>query len=221
MTFGASGGVCIGAENILEISRGKHVLNISFDNNSGWIHVLSSFDAGNGLMHFYINDVDEKNGNIADRTIDYTRGDFSIADESLDVSDILKDNPSFKLVIVGSSVTEKDKSYKKKLVEEINNRKLEERVELVGDVPQKSLPEYYNKARAFVNLSETGSLDKAVLEALAMNVPVYTTNEAFLGSAFPVFQNIEEALRSEGNTRDYIVKNHSLERLINRIVNTL
>lgn len=150
-----------------------------------------------------------------------TTGRISEAKNNIKMLDVLKGRPSFKLVMIGSSVTQKDKPYKEKLIEEIKSRKLEERVELVGDIPQTALPMYYNRAKVFINLSDTGSLDKAVLEALAMDVPVYTTNEAFLNSDYPVFQNIEEALESSEDTRGYIIKNHSLKSLIARIANAL
>jgi len=150
-----------------------------------------------------------------------TVGRISETKNNIEMLTILKDNPFLKLMVVGSSVTKKDKVYKSRFLKEIKDMHLEKRVELVGDIPQSVLPEYYNKAQVFINLSDTGSLDKAVLEALSMNVPVYTTNEAFLNTNFPVFQSMEEALKSKENTRDYILKDHSLKKLISRIVDIL
>ena len=39
--------------------------------------------------------------------------------------------------------------------------------------------EFYQSGDLFVNLSDTGSLDKAVLEAMACGLKILTSNEAF------------------------------------------
>ncbi|HEC32904.1 MAG TPA: glycosyltransferase, partial [Candidatus Kaiserbacteria bacterium] len=116
---------------------------------------------------------------IEKENIVLTVGRISEAKNNIKMLTVLKNNPALKLVVVGSSVTEKDKVYKERFLKEIKDKHLEDRIELIENVPQSALPEYYNRARVFINLSDTGSLDKVVLEALAMNVPVYTTNEAF------------------------------------------
>ena len=59
----------------------------------------------------------------------------------------------------------------------------------------------------FIHTSETGSLDKVVLEALACGCPVSTTNPAL------------KFMESEGP--EYVQKNHSLQGLIPRILEIL
>ncbi len=48
-----------------------------------------------------------------------------------------------------------------------------------GGVPHEDVAAWLGHADVFVNLSTTGSVDKAVLEAMARGVPVVTTNNAF------------------------------------------
>lgn len=150
-----------------------------------------------------------------------TVGRISRTKQLIEMLDILDHYPEFILTVIGEPITAEDTVYEKKLIREISARNLSERVMFLGSLPQAELPKWYNKARVFINLSKTGSLDKAVLEALSMDTPVYTTNEAFLNTSFPVFQTMKEVLEFKGNTRDYIIKNHSLERLIARIVKAL
>ncbi len=155
----------------------------------------------------------EKYSNRKDDTI-LTVGRISESKQIIKMLDILKDYPSFKLVIVGSPVTKEDFIYRDRFLNEVEQRELNNQVEIVGDVPQGELPPFYAKAKVFINLSVTGSLDKAVLEALSMNVPVYTTNEAFNDTEYPVNHSFTEALNSKKETRSYIVELHSLQKLI-------
>lgn len=83
------------------------------------------------------------------------------------------------LELIGSPVTEEDKKYQRRIADYINVNELQNKVKLVGAVPQGKLAEYYHDADLLVNLSQTGSLDKDVLEAAACNLDVLTTNEAF------------------------------------------
>lgn len=48
-----------------------------------------------------------------------------------------------------------------------------------GPVTRADIVAWYQRARLFVNLSDTDSIDKAVLEAMACGVPVLTSNRAF------------------------------------------
>jgi glycosyltransferase involved in cell wall biosynthesis len=62
------------------------------------------------------------------------------------------------------------------LVAEYN---LESVVEFGGPVLFEKIAEAYQNADVMVNLSMTGSVDKAVLEAMSCGLPVITSNEAF------------------------------------------
>lgn len=150
-----------------------------------------------------------------------TVGRISETKNNIKMLEFLEKHLTLKLLVIGSAVTDKDKTYELKFLKKIRDKHLEKRVELIGNILQTNLPRYYNKAQAFINLSGTGSIDKAVLEALAMNVSVYTTNEAFLHADFPIFKSMKRALESKNDTRDYILKNHSLDNLILKIIDIL
>ena len=60
-----------------------------------------------------------------------------------------------------------------------SKKKLDGIIEFVGPIPNKDIAEFYQSGDLFVNLSDTGSLDKAVLEAMACGLKILTSNEAF------------------------------------------
>lgn len=82
-------------------------------------------------------------------------------------------------------------------------QKLGADVVFLGGVPHAQLGDLYRRAAYFIHTSETGSLDKVVLEALACGLPIRTNDPSlkFL----------------EAETAQYVRENHSLERLIPRI----
>lgn len=102
------------------------------------------------------------------------------------------------------------------------------RVRFLGGLSQTQLRDAYRKAAVFVHTSETGSLDKTVLEALATDTPVITTSDAY--RVFPVLateatqEAIAEALAQpqENDRRAQIIQErHSLRHLIRAIVDAL
>jgi len=86
-------------------------------------------------------------------------------------------------------------------------RELGAHVEFLGGLVHTQLRDEYRRAALFVHRSETGSLDKVVLEALACGCPVSTTDPAL------------KFLESEGP--EYIRQHHSLTSLIPRILEVL
>lgn len=99
-------------------------------------------------------------------------------------------------------------------------------VEFLGALPQQQLISEYQKAYALVHTSETGSLDKVVLEALACGCPVITTDEAMKDMPVVVAkkepQSIAESFTQasaiEGEVMHrYVETEHSLEKLIQKI----
>ncbi|MDO8559766.1 MAG: glycosyltransferase [bacterium] len=82
------------------------------------------------------------------------------------------------LRIIGAPLTADDNEY----VHELHAKKislgLQNLVEFVGAVPQTELPNIYGSAQLMLNVSETGSLDKVILEALACGCPILTSNPA-------------------------------------------
>lgn len=85
---------------------------------------------------------------------------------------------SVQVDIVGSPATVADEDYLRRLQTFVREKKLEQMIRFIGPISNKELPVYLRQMDLFINTSRTGSLDKAVLEAMASGVPVITSNEA-------------------------------------------
>tara|TARA_B100000508_G_scaffold53235_1_gene41250 strand:- start:26710 stop:27732 length:1023 start_codon:yes stop_codon:yes gene_type:complete len=93
------------------------------------------------------------------------------------------------LSAVGAPVTKVDKEYEEGLKKESDPR-----VSFLGAKTQEELPSLYQEANVFVNTSNTGSIDKVVLEAMSTGTLVVSTNEAFkdMFSTLPYSAYVEE-----------------------------
>jgi glycosyltransferase involved in cell wall biosynthesis len=85
---------------------------------------------------------------------------------------------NLRLSIIGEP-TEEHRAYAQELRKLVKDLRLEEMVEFPGAVSHERVALEYQEADVMVNLSATGSQDKAVLEAMACGLPVITANEAF------------------------------------------
>jgi glycosyltransferase involved in cell wall biosynthesis len=94
-----------------------------------------------------------------------------------------------RLRVIGPLLTQDDLLYDKELRTYLWQTGLQESVEFAGFVPYERLPSFYNSAFLHINVSQTGSLDKTVVEALACGCPVLVSNEAFheLLAGYPEF----------------------------------
>ncbi|MCX6787203.1 MAG: glycosyltransferase, partial [Candidatus Kaiserbacteria bacterium] len=81
------------------------------------------------------------------------------------------------------------------------------RVHFLGGLTQTQLRDEYRRAAYLIHTSETGSLDKVVLEALACGLPVHTNN--------PALKALENANPA------YIREHHSLQRLVPAILDSI
>jgi len=146
---------------------------------------------------------------------------------------------NIKARIVGGPALKKDQDYFEKIKQMARYKKLENAIEFIGPAPYSQIPTYYQESDLFVNLSRTGSLDKTVLEAMAGEKLVLTSNEAFealLGAQRLTFQkenprdlaekigqlmelSKEEKADIGRRLREVVVKNHNLDILAERIIN--
>lgn len=107
--------------------------------------------------------------------------------ELLEALSVLYDRGiSFTCTVVGAPATKADKEYFAELQDRLKLEPFYAHITWVGAVPHDTLPDILSSADVFVNLSSTGSLDKAVLEALVVGVPTVTSNEAFKDILSPV-----------------------------------
>lgn len=82
------------------------------------------------------------------------------------------------LDIIGGPGIAADREYQEHLRQIVRENKLDDTVTFVGPVGNKDILPYLHNADLFVNTSLTGSLDKAILEAMAAALPILTCNEA-------------------------------------------
>ncbi|OGZ57363.1 MAG: hypothetical protein A3B96_01305 [Candidatus Spechtbacteria bacterium RIFCSPHIGHO2_02_FULL_43_15b] len=146
---------------------------------------------------------------------------------------------SFNLEIVGDAVDGEEQEYFNALMKIIKERKLSDCVSFSGGLRHDEMPSKYNNSDVLVNLSPTGGMDKAVLEAMSCGILVLAANETFksilaqanynsmfrFGDAEDFSRKIvglmsisqEERDRIGVGLRSVMVKNHSLDNLIKRI----
>ena len=86
-------------------------------------------------------------------------------------------------------------------------QKLHATVQFLGALTQAQLRDEYRTAAQFIHTSETGSLDKVVLEAIACGLPIVTNDPALK--------------RFETEGPHYVQEHHSLKKLIPAIIRAL
>lgn len=141
------------------------------------------------------------------------------------------------LSIVGEPGLESHKDYYDSLLQMVIGMKLQDKIDFLGSRPNNQIPNLLKDSDLFVNLSGTGSLDKAVLEAMACGLVVLTSNESFaeiIPSELMVEKNQpanlasklkyvidlsrEDQLNLITKMRNEVVKNHNLSNLVKKIV---
>jgi glycosyltransferase involved in cell wall biosynthesis len=155
--------------------------------------------------------------------------------EMIDVLAVLHERQlEFSFTIIGAPATAADRSYATRLEKKIQGSPFRKSVHVLGAKPHAEIPEILARADVFLNLSATGSFDKAVLEAVFAGVAPVTTNEAFrelltpygLYVPSPDSKSIADAIVraptsaiQELKTR--VVREHALGSLISRLVSIL
>ncbi|MAF13919.1 MAG: hypothetical protein CMI53_03430 [Parcubacteria group bacterium] len=149
--------------------------------------------------------------------------------------DIL-DDKNVILTIIGQPGLENHKAYEENLKTMVTKMNLSEQVHFLGAIKNSQIPDYLRIADAFINLSGTGSIDKAVLEAMASGTLVLTSNEAFKNilplelmveqnnpkalaeSIRSLFDLKDKAIQLRKQLRQEVVDNHNLDNLVKKIV---
>ncbi|MFW2437768.1 MAG: glycosyltransferase family 4 protein [Arenicellales bacterium] len=96
-----------------------------------------------------------------------------------ELHDVEGNGDSICFDIVGAPLNEEDLRYDSKLRTTIWQDRMEGNFKILGLVPYERIPDFYETAFLHINVSETGSMDKTVMEALASGCPVLTSNSAF------------------------------------------
>lgn len=167
--------------------------------------------------------------------------DYEILIKSVEILKKEMLEKSFEVEIAGSAGTSEQETYFEKLKKDVLDKKIDNCFRFVGSIPNKDIPQFLTKADLFVNMSRTGSLDKAILEAMASGVIILTPNEALkevlgdlsgslmfekgdsraLADKIKMIMNMGDAERIDlGNKlRGIVERDHSLPALIKKILN--
>ncbi len=140
-----------------------------------------------------------------------------------------------KTALVGNARTS-DQAFLESLKERIVAEKLEEYVEFRSGIPHRQAPALLSQFEACINTTPTGSLDKALFEAMACETVVITSNKALSGNipddllfeegnAESLSHSIESLfLRTSTERRDlgqalrkYVIENHGLNTLMDNL----
>ena len=134
-----------------------------------------------------------------------------------------------------------DHLYLEHLHELVSEFRLAEVVSFLGGRRQAGVAAAYQAADVMVNTSKTGSIDKAVLEAMACGLPVVTSNEAFReilkpwedllcippespGKLVASLLRLKEMSHDERATlglelREIVIRDHNMDRLTDKLMN--
>lgn len=142
---------------------------------------------------------------------------------------ILKEKDfNFNITIVGEAGLEQDKVYE----ERIRRECFDFPVQFVGKKIHSALPAIYRAHDLFVHMSQTGSLDRALLEAMACGMKVLSCNDASRGflpaswifspnNAKELAEKIQNYPKENFDARKYVVEHHDLKKLIATLSNLL
>lgn len=152
---------------------------------------------------------------------------------------ILRDTDAskFSVKIAGGPGLPDDKTYFDILKSMVVRLELENVVFFTGAISHQDVAGFYQSASVLVNLSHTGSIDKAVLEAMACGCPVITANPAFRGiiaagwvispndpkelaRTFRVMMTLQEPDRQSlgRHYRAIVERDHNLTTLVGKII---
>jgi glycosyltransferase involved in cell wall biosynthesis len=147
----------------------------------------------------------------------------------------------FEVRIVGGPGRPEQERYFEKLKKLVSEKGLDLVIKFVGAIPAGQRYGVYKNADLFVHMSQTGSLDKVVLEAMASSMPIVTCNEAVLNDVLGEYKNvlgyeirdylglaerikyIHGLSQSERNLigeslRQIVIKNHDQKSLIMKLI---
>ena len=150
------------------------------------------------------------------------------------------DNFRIQLDIVGGIARSNQDNYLEDLKQKVKNEGLNENINFVGPIPNREIVSYLHKADLFVNTSHTGSLDKAILEAMSCGLLVLASNDSSKGvfeeyqdrlffkpkDSLDLSQKILELSKLSDREKDKIgsrlrvivEENHNLKKLIKNII---
>lgn len=162
----------------------------------------------------------------------------------IETADILINQRNIKNLefqIVGGTPIKSQGTYLDSLKDMVRKYRLEDYVQFIGPIPHTQIERYYQNCDLLVSASNSGSIDKAPLEAMASGKGVLTCNEAFKdmlnkylqgqlifeeGDAAQLSERIDSMLGMEEKSRDElgldlrntVSQNHNLDKLMDKFI---
>jgi glycosyltransferase involved in cell wall biosynthesis len=150
-----------------------------------------------------------------------------------------QDYEGIRLLLAGGPITESDRRYEAEIKARARRLELDDFVSFEGPVPFHRIQDVYRRGGIFLNISETGSLDKAILESMATGCIAISSNRSFRAIAHAegldflvpgsgpegiarclrevLVLSIEEKVALRKRLREIVVNGHSLNALIDEI----
>ncbi len=139
----------------------------------------------------------------------------------------------YSLIIVGPFSSPTDAEYQQQLVTLVAKKGLTSNITFCGGKSQRELIPMLQRSRVFLHTARNGGLDKAVLEAMSVGLPVVTmatinsklplsggyvtTSDDFVRQAQAMVQLSTPAV-SDTKARRFVIDCHSIEALIPKIL---
>ncbi|MDZ7841068.1 MAG: glycosyltransferase family 4 protein [Gammaproteobacteria bacterium] len=162
-----------------------------------------------------------------------------IYDAAVELRRLLPEDDAPEFVLAGGPRGMEDLEYDHDLRNRLWRDRMDSRVRMLGYVPFERIPDLYQDAFVHINVSDTGSMDKSVMEALAAGCPVLTSNRAFRDTlrSYPEFiirdvrpaAIAEQILEIYRRRRDYdpsalralVLDRHSLDTYASRVLEVI
>lgn len=167
------------------------------------------------------------------------RKDYETLIKAADVLVNEKNIKDLEFIIVGGVPIASQEEYYEGLKKMVRELELEDYVKFTGSIPYNEILSYYQNCDLFVSTSQTGSLDKTVLEAMACEKPVIVCNEAFKEMLRPFdslclfkcsdYRDIAEKLKNildnehlwreiGMRNREEVINNHNISHLTDSLI---
>lgn len=139
----------------------------------------------------------------------------------------------YSLIIVGPFSSSTDAQYQRQLVTLVEQKGLTSHITFYGGMAHDELVPLLQRSRVFLHTARNGGLDKAVLEAMSVGLPVVTmavinselplsggyvtTSDDFVRQARAMVQ-LSTSPIPDNEGRRFVVANHSIKALIPKIL---
>jgi glycosyltransferase involved in cell wall biosynthesis len=152
----------------------------------------------------------------------------------VDMLALVRAQHDVSLTFIGKPMSDADVAYKQRVIDHASKLGVLDSVKFMGSIAHDELPKILSRSRVFVHAATNGSLDKALLEPLAVGIPVITMAKGaqslplgnwLVADTTELALRVSEVLQSDVSTRTnklqlYIKENHSIGTLIPKICQT-